>query len=498
MLSLTRRQFPDRLLTDADLDALSELWFALYEQARAPSPGGARNYQRLEARLWAFPRSQGDRLQVLLAGRAAVELPRAVVERPDPDTLTVAGPYVEFAQAWSPAALAALFRAVEFDGLPLMLRLSLHAWPGEPEGTPAAGGTLVVCGRLEGGRLRLKGIWPAGLAEGKEALYEKAKWHEENWFLGALDDYCATGRRPAFPRASHFAGRHTQWGQHLALSRFIRYPSRRQLPAFLDRVAFFGVPLLLALALLAWILSWPSPEPWLLGALTPLAVVPLAGLVYVVGKEVRRVAAYHRRMSAELTRVYAQNVRYEAVDLAALGVIEDPAVRKYTAELEALGCRHYLDVRTDPGPEGTTYVRLFVLPGESTYVQLLLLFATKQFQLFPAKPTLLVTTYLEEGRLTSINGGGGYRKVLNPRVIARYFPDQDPAEFVAKHCRVLRRLWDEGLRPVLLPGPQALLRQLADDHAEARRLWERYGYYSWGAAFRQAFDLVRREYRVDR
>src|SRR5205823_2261152 len=98
-----------------------------------------------------------------------------------------------------------------------------------------AGATLVICGQLDGGGLRLKGVWPAGLADGAEALYEKAMWLEEDWFLGALDDYRATGRRPVFPSTSHFAGRHTQQGRHWALSRFIRYPRRRQLPAFIDR-----------------------------------------------------------------------------------------------------------------------------------------------------------------------------------------------------------------------------------------------------------------------
>jgi hypothetical protein len=401
------------------------------------------------------------------------------------------------AQAWSPATLAALFHAVEFDGLPLMLRLSLHDWHGEPEGPPAGGGTLVICGQLDGDQLRLKGIWPAGLAEKEEALYEKAAWPEEDWLLGALAHYRTTGRRPVFPESSHFAARPIQQGRYWALSRFIRFPSRNRLGDFLGRVAFFGMPLLFAVALLAWVLSGPLPEPWLLGALTALVAVPLTGLVYVVSNELRRVANYHRRMTAALTRVYSQSLRFEEVDLDALGVIDDPSVRKYTAELEALGCGHYLDVRTDPRPEGTTYVRLFALPTEHTYVQLLLMFATRQFQLFPAKPTLLATTYLEEGRLTSLNGGGGYRRPLNPRLIARHFPDKDPTAFLANHCRVLRRLRDEGHRPVLLPGPQALLQRLVDDHEEARRLRERYGFYSWSAAFRQAFELVRSEYRVD-
>jgi hypothetical protein len=497
MYSLTRRRFPDRLLDDADLDALSDLWFAWYEQARVPSSSGAVGYQRLEARLWGFARGQGDWLQALLTGRAAALLPQAVVERADPDTLTVAGPYVEFAQAWSPAALVALFHAGEFDGLPFMLRLSLHDWRDEPQGPPLAGGTLVVCGQLDGGSLRLKGIWSAGLAEGLEALYEKAAWHEEDWLLAALDDYHRTGRRPVFPETADFAPRPIQRGRHWALSRFIRFPTRNKLGAFLDRVAFFGVPLLGAVALLVWVLSWPWPEPWLLGALTALVVIPFLGLLHVVSKEFRRVANYHRRMTAALTRVYSQRLGFAEVDLAPLGLSDDPTVRKYTAELEALGCRHYLDVRTDPRPEGTTYIRLFALPAESTYVHLLLLFATKQFRLFPAKPTMVATTYLEEGRLTSINGGGGHRKQRNPRVIGRHFEDKDPATFVAKHCRVLRQLRDEGHRPVFFPGPQALLQRLTDDHEEARRFGERYGFYSWGAAFRQAFDLVRPEYRTD-
>src|SRR5262249_938236 len=146
-----------------------------------------------------------------------------------------------------------------------------------------------VCGQRDGDGLRLKGVWPAGLAESTEALYEKTVWLEEDWFLGALGAYRRRGVRPVFPRSFHFAPRHAQRGLPRALSRVIRFPTRHKLRAFLDRAGFFGGLLLLALGLLAWVLTWPAPDPLLLGVLTALALGPLAGLVYVVGKEFRRV-----------------------------------------------------------------------------------------------------------------------------------------------------------------------------------------------------------------
>ena len=58
-------------------------------------------------------------------------------------------------------------------------------------------------------------------------------------------------------------------------------------------------------------------------------------------------------------------------------------------------------------PAGENRIRLFALAQDPTYVNLLLLYGTgKGLVMFPAKATLLVTTYFDSGeRLTSSNSG---------------------------------------------------------------------------------------------
>jgi hypothetical protein len=131
-------------------------------------------------------------------------------------------------------------------------------------------------------------------------------------------------------------------------------------------------------------------------------------------------------------------------------------------------------------------------------VSLLLLYGTKNgFVMFPARATLLVTTYFEGGeRLVSSNSGMGYRKKLDARVTMRSYDDaEDPATLLARHRRDLQRLLAGGRRLAPLLGPDELLRRTEHDHEETRHLLDRYGYWRWGDALRQTFGLIRREYR---
>jgi hypothetical protein len=501
MFYLTRRQFPDLLLDADDLDAAADVWFAWYDDARQTALTDGTGYHRLEGRLWGFPRHDADRLARALEAAAAAGPSGFRVERRDPDTLAVATPYRDLSQPCSLAEVLRCFAGPEFEGLPLMVRVSLHDWRGPPEGPPARGCTLVLCGQLERGKLLLKGVWPVGLIEEHEAVYRSAAWSGEETFLQAISRQRALGgAEPGpgyyFPPApeNYFTSRSTQAGGYWLASRFLHIPGDARLPAFLERVAFFAVLALAALVLNFWLLSWRGlPRVVLL----VLFAVPGYGLLYVTFVQALKVVRFYRSMHAALKRIYSRGVRFLPVDLAAVGAWPDPHAAKYSAEIEAEGARHYLDATHDPPPTGTAYFRMFVLPEDHTYVHLILHYTTKSFVQFPAHAHLLVTTYFADGeRLTTANSEAGFRKKLNPKVIVRYFEDaEDPATMLAKHRRVLRRLLAEGRQLLPLLGPEDLLRRLEADHEEMRRLCQRHGYYSWSAAFRQAFRLVRPEYR---
>jgi hypothetical protein len=496
MLCLTRKDFPDLLLDDHDLEAVVELWFRWHRMAPpAVLAIVATGYHRVEGRLWGFPRQQAESLQqALRAAAASCGLPEVQVEQPDPDTLTVSTRYLDLGQPCSLVALLDCFAAPEFEGLPLMLRLSLHEWRGQPQGPPLAGSTIALCGQLQGGRLLLKAAWPARLVPGQERLYEKARWQGEERFLRAVRAYPG----PSDPPTGYevlFGSRRHQKRAHWLASWIVDFPGEAKLPGFLRRVGFFTAFILLAVALLIWV-----PMDWLSKILVAAwAVLCGKGLVYVVYRKARLVVAYYTRMRAAFERLYTQDPCFEEIDLAAVGAWPDPHACKYSAELQALGCRHYMDVRTNASSSGTSCIRVFVLPEERTYLNLLLLYVTSgnQLRLFPARATLLVTTYLVwDRRLVSTDTDSvGYRKKRDPRLVARCFPGaEDPATLLEKHRKVLRRLLGEADQLAPLLGPQGLLQRLRQDHEEAAELARRYGYYSWGAALRAAFKLPRREY----
>jgi hypothetical protein len=217
----------------------------------------------------------------------------------------------------------------------------------------------------------------------------------------------------------------------------------------------------------------------------------------VVSRQARQVGTYHRNMTAALKHVYSRSARFLQVDLAALGVAADPNSVKYTRDLEDAGLRHLGDIRHEPKGAATSYTRVFAVSGEPTFVLLNLMSSTGTFVLYPAKAFYLINTYLDEGRrVVTGNEGGGFRKLLDRTVTVRFFPEIDhPVDLLARHRQVVDRKLAEGCRfapPMALP---ALLARMESDHERARGLMARYGYYTWSAAFRQCFRLVRREYR---
>jgi len=178
----------------------------------------------------------------------------------------------------------------------------------------------------------------------------------------------------------------------------------------------------------------------------------LFALCYVLRSEAKSVWSLYMRMNAQLRRVYAQPLAFPEVNLAEEGVLDDPNVIKYSRELEALGCRHVIDVRLDPGPSGVFHNRIFALPAERIYVLLNVMTATASFRLFPAKAVYLLVTYLADGRVVTIAEGSGFRKRLKADVFARCCPGiHDSETLLAKHRRFLAELCEGGTHAGPLP-----------------------------------------------
>jgi hypothetical protein len=186
---------------------------------------------------------------------------------------------------------------------------------------------------------------------------------------------------------------------------------------------------------------------------------------------------------------------FEMIDPADYELDIDTNARKYTAELEALGCQRLGDVRNHPGPRGTTINRVFILPSERTYVFLNLMLSTESFQKFPAHVFCLIVTDLTDGRIVTINEGGGYRRRLIPHVFSRRIPGvHDPATLLEKHKRFVAEVLAQGHELAPLADLEEVLERSKRAHAENAPMMEKYGYYSLAAAFRQSYELVRKEY----
>jgi hypothetical protein len=79
-------------------------------------------------------------------------------------------------------------------------------------------------------------------------------------------------------------------------------------------------------------------------------------------------------------------------------------------------------------------------------------------------------------------------------VLSRVFPGvHAPAALLAAHAELVAQKQAEGHVLAPLMDAPALFERMTQDHDEASAVLRRRGYYSWSAAVRQSFGLVRRE-----
>jgi hypothetical protein len=251
MFYLARNRYPDRIFDEDDLDAVADLWRAWYEKRRSGLRSHWVVYQFLEVRLWGFARDRGAALVDLLRkDMISCGLSDPPVALRDSDTISVASPAVCIEQDLPRGLWLDLFHDEEFAGLPLMLRLTISEYRDQPEGRPGDCAGLVLVGKLQDGRLQLKAIWPSSLeAERLDALFKMAVWPEETEFLQALDDFQRTGLVGS-GTGGLFVSRGQEQVGYSVIRLLFDLPGQAKLPAFLGRVGFFAVPILVAAFLL--------------------------------------------------------------------------------------------------------------------------------------------------------------------------------------------------------------------------------------------------------
>jgi len=490
MFTLTRKEFLDISWTREDLDSLTDLWLAWHEQARLKTVWRPQGYHSVQLRLWGFPRHEQQQLRERLRQNLKpLADSEPEIDASDPDYLTVETPFHDFAH---PCSLGAWLAAVEdgaFEGLVVILQLSVHDWPGLPDGPAKAGGSIVICGQLRRDGFLLKALWPAGFDKQVESLYLKTAWPEEEKLLESLREFRQTGTIPA-PAAHYFESRGKQRYEAGFLKLIAHLPEQGRLSSFLSRAGFHLACLTLVVCLFVLL------RPTLFRRTLILAgIFFLFALGYVLFTELKRILAYHQRMNAQLKMAFSQTLEYKEVDFAQAGVADDPNLVKYSRQLEALDCRHVANLQRVGQSSSTSYTRIYALPADRIYFLLSMMTATSQFRFFPAKAIFFLVAYIADGRVVTVAEGGGFRKPLKANVFMRRFPEiDDPATLTDKHRQFLNELRSQGHTLARFPDLRELLSLMSKEQEETRQLYERYGYWPWSAAIRQNFQLVRREY----
>src|SRR5262245_51206693 len=495
MQTILRSKFPDTLLEPALLECAAALWLEWALPSRPLGLFPRQCLHRVQAHLWGVPRPDIEACRARLARRTAQELPDATVELSDQDTLTVTSPWREISQPAALARLAGLF-GEEFEGMRLMLRFTAGQWSGTPDDRPLAEGTLVLWTELRGGVPRLRGMWPGDITGNGETPFNFAPWAGEAGFWEAVGRFRETGEAPRcrerlfITPARQRLRRAARWLQ-------VDVGEQRTLGAFLVRVATFGIITAASLTAVCVIRTVP-----VIVVAAPLGLISLRLFVRTLVRKAMNFVHLHHNMQARLREVYSQPLRYVPVNLAEAGPWPEVSTAKFTRDAEHLGFVHWRDVHRDASHDkvagGVSFHRAFALPSERTYLFLALMHSTRLHRQFPVKAWFVSTTYFTDGsRLFITNEHGGYSRPRDPLVVARHIPEaEDIASLMEMRRPIGQRLIAEGKELAPLMTADELIARLEADHLRIAEFARRAGYFTWGAAVLQSFQIIRRAYRA--
>ena len=492
MQTILRAAFPDTALDGPLLESVAGLWLAWHLDASRWHFLSRQSFHRVEAQLWGVAQPEIEQTRNQIARRAGREVPDSVVALADPDTLTVTSPWREVVQPSALARVATLFDGQEFEGMRLTLRLTSGEWRVEPDGPPLREGTLVLWTELRGGLPRLKATWPGDLSGRGETPFRYAAWRNESEFWHAAQQFqddreilpCPerlfiTPARQRYRRAS-------RWLQ-------VDVGDQRTLGAFVVRVATFGTIFALSVATL---LALDSVAAIIL--VGPILLFSFRWLTQTIINKVKKVAKFRHNMRNRLREVYSRPLNYLTVNLPEVGPWPEASAAKYTSEAIHLSCIHWRDIRRSEAGEIVSFVRVFAIPAQRMYVYLTLLHSAGKNREFPARAWYMSSTYFTDGtRLLLTNEHGGYTRARDRLAIQRFAPEaRNLAELLDRRRPIIAQLLAEGKELAPLMSIDELLDRMEADHVRISEAVRLAGYFTWGAAIRQSFQMIRPEYRV--
>lgn len=242
---------------------------------------------------------------------------------------------------------------------------------------------------------------------------------------------------------------------------------------------------------------------WTLYALQPegrffLYVGIIASLltVWIVGYHLVLMQMYRSAMRRNLRDLFSRPLELEYVSFAKLGLDDDPAVLRFSKEVEKSGGVAYAETGS---PSIKTFgggTKIFTFRDEGLVFSLLSMNGIPGKSLFPAKVNFHLETRFSDGlKLYSSNHGMGFRKPLpDSDSMPRYWPQASTvSQILQNHRRVVKRLVSEG-RQVAPLDPDDIIPRLKREHRNYWDKQEKYGWYTWADAFHEVFSIIRKDY----
>jgi hypothetical protein len=501
MKSLIRQQFLDLTWDAADLNAAAEFWLRLYGITAGWYGYSLPPRHALEIHLSGFPQAEGEALGTELERRALDSgMRNPMVTFADLDTLVVSsGP---LPPAEPPAGLGLPLLAGEaFEGLVAEFRFRVIGRKGWRY--PNLDVTMVVVGEIRGGKLIVKAVWRSRRGWKEDEYYRCVPMEWEREWLEALDKFKRSGYVvPGF--AAWTAPPSYEDNQRRKRWKLITTPfGRPRLRGLLIRCLVLAACTAGVVAVfLAIAQAQLQIKPRLIWLILPVALAAAVGWFFwtFVVTELKLLFSF-KSQRAEFADHYEKPARYAILTPNETSAFEDdPAVRKYTADLKAEGFLVTGDVepigggtvyRTFRAPDGVTYFVMICVrtQGDDPSTRHLVWYATVTFQ--------AQTFFSGGGRVDSVNVAGAYgylRYPPAPSVLLRVFPDvTDPLQLYWLHKEAADAFATEkGLTPRRHEQLEDYVRRQEAINDE-ERLYYHTRPYSWSDHLRWYLQLPRTE-----
>jgi hypothetical protein len=487
MKSLVREHFLDLTWDSGYLDAAARFWLRLYEIAATKYGYSAPPHCGLELRLSGFPQAERESLQRELERRtAAYATHMQAVRLLDPDTLSFSTGLQSGPEALPAGLGLSILSGAAFEGLVVDIRFNLV-------GQKQVGRidiALVIVGELSGGKLLVKSVARC-YAGAPEDFWRKPVPGELEWVV-ALDEFRESGSVNSEltgwlspPSSAH----NWRWLNSLVIHTAFGRPR-------LWKLLFRG--LTFTAISVAWAVLWYLVMIEGESQLVIPAIVATAGpelLWEFLAAESKWLFSYQSKRE-EYAKQREQPLRYMVLtpDQTAK-FTADPAIRKYSADLNTEGFVLVGDVVPTTVPDLSFGYRIFRAPDGFTYLVLI----CSRKNMWPANIQLEAQTFFQGGGRVDSMAGEEYGYLRHPRshdTLHCVFPAvSDPVQFYWKHTAAVEAF---ALERSLIPARHERIEEYVRRQeviSEEEYQYFRARPYSWRDHLRWYFQWPRRKQR---